>query len=209
MEEKQKVEYAYQSDVYTTMYALDGRTQEVLNSQVAANQKVGWYLFPDYLCAQADDLVSTDGYSAAVYYMEYFMEEYFWEDYYYQLVAKRNSLCEAWKKQIKCPIAILDNWISYNSIGTPEVNITYRNQTGLTVNAFEDQFTCIDAYGNVTTDYDNLYNGVVTSHDDHADVSPYDTWTETVTLYSNERTTSIRDPHIVRAAFSDGTIWTR
>lgn len=201
--------YRTKEEIYTTMYALDGRTKEVLKADVAANQRVGWYLYPDYVIAKADALLSTNGYSDAVDYVEEIMDKSVGQSYYSTLVNKRNSLCSAWRQKIGCPVAILDSWITYNSIGIPEVHVFYRNLTPATLNAFELEFTCIDAYGNVTTDFPTLYNGNITGQSDHENLEPYGVSGGYWTLYNNERTTSIRNLHMIRAAFSDGTIWKR
>lgn len=193
--------------VYTTMYALDGRTNKVPNAKIAENQAVGWYLYPDYICAKADATVKTDGYAAAVNYVESAMKDSAKENYYSALVNKRNNLCSAWQKSIGCPIAILSSSIGHNSIGIPTVRIYYRNLTGTTLNALELKFTCIDAYNNVTTDWPTLYDGTFTGYSDTEYLAPYSIGGATWTLNSNERTTSIRNLHIIRAAFSDGTIW--
>ena len=201
--------YRTKEEIYTTMYALDGRTKEVLKADVAANQRVGWYLYPDYVIAKADALLSTNGYSDAVDYVEEIMSKSVGQSYYSTLVNKRNSLCSAWRQKIGCPVAILGSQIRYNSIGIPEVFVFYRNLTPATLNAFELEFTCVDAYGNVTTDFPTLYNGNITGQSDHENLEPYGVSGGYWTLYNNERTTSIRNLHMIRAAFSDGTIWKR
>lgn len=195
------------SAVYTTMYALDGRTQNVPNEQIAANQAVGWYLYSDYVCTKADITASESGYADAVTYIETVMIDNANESYYFTLASKRNDLCSAWQKSIGCPIAFLGNYITYNSIGVPEVNVLYRNLTSKTISAFEFQFTCIDAYGNVTTDWTSLYNGTVKVHSDRENLPPYGLGGGSTTLYSNERTTSIQNLRVVRIAFSDGSTW--
>ena len=201
--------YRTKEEIYTTMYALDGRTKEVLKADVAANQKVGWYLYPDYVIAKADALLSTNGYSDAVDYVEEIMSKSVGQSYYSTLVNKRNSLCSAWRQKIGCPVAILGSQIRYNSIGIPEVFVFYRNLTPAMLNAFELEFTCIDSYGNVTTDFPTLYNGNFIGYSDTENLEPYGVSGGYWTLYNNERTSSIRNLRMTRAAFSDGTIWKR
>lgn len=195
------------NSAYSTMYALDGRTIEVPNSKIAENQKVGWYLYPDYVSAKADATVKSSGYADAVNYIEEIMKNSSGQSYYNDLLNKRNGLCAAWQKEIGCPIAILGSSIGHNSLNIPTVHITYRNLTSSTLNAFELKFTCVDVYGKVTTDWPMLYDGTFTGYSDTAYVAPYSTGGATWTLNSNERTTSIRNLHILRAVFSDGTIW--
>ena len=194
---------------YTTMYALDGRTQEVPNEKIADNQAVGWYLYPDYVCANADIIVSSSGYADAVTYVESIMQDDTKKEYYSAIVNKRNSLCSAWQKAIGCPIAFLGSSIGHNSIGVPTVNIIYRNLSDVTLNAFELKFTCVDAYGKATTDWPTLYDGTFKGYSDNENLAPYSIGYGTWTLNSNERTTSIRNLQMIRAVFSDGSIWQR
>lgn len=196
-------------DVYTKMYALDGRTLEVLDIKVAEYQNVGWYLIDDYICAMADQYVSTDGYDFAVLYLEFFLLAL--DDtstpQYYKLYSKYTDLINKWRVSIYSPIAIESYSMGSNSIGTPEVTITVRNLTNKTVKAFDINFTCYDAYGNATTDYPSLYNGTINGNVSSTTLEPYERASYTWTLYNNERTTSIGNYYIVRAAYSDGSTW--
>ena len=45
--------YKTKEELYVTMYALDGRSKQVLRANVAAEQAVGWYLYDDYMAALA------------------------------------------------------------------------------------------------------------------------------------------------------------
>ena len=125
---------------------------------------------------------------------------------YWTFFSKRNTLCAAWQKAIGSPIAISGNTITHNSIGIPEVNIQFRNLTMVDVVSFEVKFTCIDAYGNATSDWSHR-NGTFAGYMDSDTIPAYGTEVYTWTMYSNERTTSIRNARILRAAFADGSTW--
>lgn len=210
-----------------TMYALDGRTQQVATNNVTANQAVGWYLYPDYVCAKADQMMEYGNREEAITYLESHLTEEVkaaqGTSFNYTSPITRNDvigtpnglkyfekkelLCQAWSKAIGSPIAIVKSNIDHNSIGIPEVYITFRNLTGKDISALEVEFTCIDAYGKVTTDWPSLYNGNFTGYMEDDILKAYTEDTYCWTLYSNERTASIRNPHIVRAAATDGTRW--
>ncbi len=199
--------------LYTTMYALDGRQVDILNSQVADYQAVGWYLLPDYICAAIDNIIAEAGYTQAGYAIGVeLLEEAMAttggeaDSRYWTFFSKRNTLCAAWQKAIGSPIAISGNTITHNSIGIPEVNIQFRNLTMVDVVSFEVKFTCIDAYGNATSDWSHR-NGTFAGYMDSDTIPAYGTEVYTWTMYSNERTTSIRNARILRAAFADGSTW--
>ena len=73
--------------------------------------------------------------------------------------------------------------------------------------ALEAFWTCVDAYGAVTTDYPYLYNGNFTGTVDRICLSHGERATYYWDLYENERTADIRNLHVSRCAFSDGTHW--
>ena len=195
------------------MYALDGRSKYVEKSKVEANKKVGWYLEADYIIKKADQNVKQYGYNTAIKTLEKYVDIY--DPAYIDDSATRGriqnkitSLFEAWRKSINAPLAVIDWYRSENSIGTPEIHITFRNVSTKTITSFENKFTCYDAYGNVTTDF-SIYNGTFTGWMDDVNIKPGDEETYYWTLYSNERTMSISWPNLLRAAFSDGTVWAR
>lgn len=201
-----KDKYAY----YTPMYALDGRIVDILNSQVEAYKAVGWYDHTGYVCTKADQTVGEYGYASAVSYVETILGLTDQADpSYWTFYAKRNDLCAQWRQAIGSPIAVLGYSISHNVIGVPVVNMTLRNLTPAACGSLEVKFTCVDAYGNVTTDYPWLYDGTFTGYDDTANIPAYGTKTFAWTLYSNERTSSIRNPYALRAVFADGSVWGR
>lgn len=200
--------YENKSEIYTTMYALDGRTKEVLNIDVAKEQKLGWYLYADYVCAMADQEIRNNGWNAGVVYMENVIKNTASSDpNYAKYTAKKADICSKWVKELGDPIAIIGTSISYNSIGVPEVNITFRNISTKTVTNLEAFWTCVDAYGNVTTDYPYLYNGNFNGWMDGISLKPGESDTYYWTMYSNERTASVRNLRMEKCAFSDGSSW--
>lgn len=192
-----------------TMYTIDGNSEVVPLSAVAHYQSYGWYLFPDYVCATADLYASQGDYATAVDVLELAMavtEETAAE--YGTYAAKRTAFLSAWQQAIGgCPVAILSQEITYNSIGIPEVNITYRNLTPWDIFAFETEWVCIDAYGNVTTDYPSIYNGTFVGYMEGDMLYGDEVATFTWTMNSNSRTASISNWHMVRVAFADGGVW--
>ena len=106
-------------------------------------------------------------------------------------------------------MAILDSYITENSIGTPEANIEFINLDRRTIVSFEVEFTCYDSYGNVTTDFPILYDGSLTGYTDRESIEYLDLPCYSWALYSNERTSSIGNIKLKKVAFSDGTIWYR
>ncbi|MCI8539723.1 MAG: hypothetical protein HFF18_13885 [Oscillospiraceae bacterium] len=193
-----------------TMYTIDGTSEEVPVSAIAHYQSYGWYLFPDYVCATADLYFSQGDYATAADVLEVTMfvtdentAEY--NKYYEKFAAILNTWYQA---NNGCPIAIVADEITYDSFGNPELNTTYRNLTPWDILTFEDQWTCVDAYGNITTDYPYLYNGTVSSSSSAGDVLyGYTSAVYTTTLYDNSRTTSVTNHHMVRVAFVDGGVW--
>lgn len=195
------------SEVYTTMYALDGRSKEVLNIKIAVEQSVGWYLYPDYICALADQKVNTEGWEAGVSYIEDIIYDTDKNDANYQkYVNKKSQLCSSWCASLGDPIAITGYKITWNSIGVPEVNITFRNISGKTVNSLEAFWTCVDPYGRPTADWSHLngnYNGWMNG----ISLKSGDSATYYWTLYSNEATSDVKNLRMEKCAFSDGSSW--
>ncbi len=195
------------SEVYTTMYALDGRSKEVLNIKIAAEQSVGWYLYPDYICALADQKVNTEGWEAGVSYIEDIIWDTDENDANYQkFVNKKSQLCSSWCASLGDPIAITGYNITWNSIGVPEVNITFRNISGKTVSSLEAFWTCVDPYGRPTSDY-YWYNGNYNGWMNGISLEPGEAASYYWTLYSNEQTTDVKNLRMEKCAFSDGSSW--
>ncbi len=189
---------------------LDLQEIKVLPAEVRAYEAAGWYQYNDFINAWAMKLAGEQGYEAAVNYLEgklYSAEFNYGSSATPAQLATLDSLYQNWYAQTGVPLVIRNTSISYNSINVPQVNINLLNISGKYVTSFELEWVCYDAYGNITTDYPWLYNGSFTGWMDNADLSARQTKSYYWTLYSNERTTSIRNLRVTRVAFSDGTSW--
>lgn len=187
-----------------TLYAGD-KTTVIAESLVQDYVAVGWQ---DEVCKKADEAIVSGGYEAGVVFMEKILENMSASDPMYSVyTAKKAKILSNWCATLGDPIAITDCHISYNSINVPEVNITFRNISTKTVTSLEAFWTCIDAYGNVTTDYPYLYNGNYNGWMDGISLAPGESASYYWTMYSNERTASVRNLRMEKCAFSDGTSW--
>jgi len=194
------------------MFASDGRTKYFAATDVEAHRKVGWYTESDYLNSHIGQVVKSSGYNTAVKKLEKHLDSY--DSAYIKDAAIRGriqnkitSLISLWYASIKCPMAVISWSRSENSIGIPEISITFRNVSPKTIVAFEQIFTCYDAYGKATTDYPSLYNASYTGYMDGERILPGEEVTYYWTLYNNERTHKVSWPKMKKVAFSDGTTW--
>ena len=184
------------------LYATDGRSKIVPLDQVAANVAVGWF---DFHAAQTDRLIVSGGFNAGVTYLEEQLKRNpALEDACRQ---KLDQTLQNWQITINCPVAILEYKVTQNSSGIPEVSIRFRNLTKQTITGMDVQWTCLDAGGKVTTDYPLLYNGSVSAHS-FTDLAPgaasaWRSWT----LYSNQKTTQIKDLFVASVTYGDETTW--
>ena len=198
------VGWYYGPEVYTTLYALDDRTKHVLNSQVAAEEAVGWYTFPHYITHIADQYVQTEGYNAAVEFLEWYLDS---TDSDYEIYKQKyDQLLKDWQAAINCPVAILGYTVRWNSINVPEVHVTFRNLTQKTINRLDLTWTCLDAYGRATADYSG-YNGQFDAYMSGETLAPGKTNTYVWTLNSNQQTSSISNYYMTGVAYTDGTHW--
>lgn len=194
-----------------TLYNLNQEEISVLPAEVEAYKAAGWYTYNDFICEWANKLAKEQGYAAAAEYLS--TKLYSNEFNANNPTTQRqwdtlNNIYKYWYGEIGIPIVITDSYIGYNSIDTPQANISLWNISGKDIDSFELEFVCYDAYGNVTSDY-SWYNGSYTGWMDNAQLShgeeSYYYWT----LYSNTRTRSVRNIRITKVAFSDGTYWYR
>ena len=190
--------YDNKADVTTTMYSADGRTKQVFKGKVAAEKKVGWLSLADY----GKLLVNKYGGETALATIE--SQENTVDSATYNNAVKETL--NAYYRKVGCPLAVVD-WSRGSDYGIPEIHITFRNLSQKTIVAFENNFTCYDAYGNITTDFPSLYNGSYNGYCDDEYVLSGTKFTRTWTLYNNERTHSISWPSIIKIAFSDGSTW--
>lgn len=202
-------------DTMVTMYALDGRTKEVRQRNVAAEQSVGWYLHTDYTIVRAESWAREGDYSSAVLLVQ--MEKLNAQQgndqtAYSALQAKDLELRARWQSSMGgCPLRVHDNTVSitYNSIGIPVVNVSVWNISNKDIRSFEIKWTCIDAYGNVTTDWPTIHDGTFVGYMER-EIFPADgVKTFSWTMNSNERTASVRNVQVVRVSYTDGTTWQR
>ncbi len=191
----------------TKMYAIDGRTKAVPNSQITANQKVGWYLVKDYVIARANVIKTNVGYEPAIN----FVQSMLWDaDYHQSLYNKIDSLCQEWHNKIGCPVAVRDSHVD-TSGSYPKAYVYFRNlSTTKAIVAIEYAFTCYDVYGQLAADNPS-YSSTRTVNFDEKDFYKFPTSSFTIysTLYDNEDTRSIKNIVIKKVAFSDGTVWIR
>lgn len=190
---------------FVQMWALDGRSKYVPAPQVAANQKVGWYTLVDYTIKKADTTKKTS-YSDAVVSIETLMKNTTNTADYNKLQAKKDSLCAEWyMKNNWCPVVILGSSIQ-SYYGIPTVGVALRNVTAKTIRYMQIVFTCLDAYGNPTTDYSYLYNGTILGSYDE-DVPKGQSESIYWVLDDNTETRSISGLHVQYVEFEDGTTW--
>ena len=187
----------------TTLYA-GAKTTVIAESLVQDYIAVGWQ---DEVCQQADAAITKGGFNAGVEFMEDVIDNMSASDTMYSAYqAKMTKILGNWRATLGDPIAITDCYISYNSINVPEVNITFRNISTKTVTNLEAFWTCIDAYGNVTADWSHL-NGNYNGWMDGIWLEPGESETFYWTMYSNERTASVKNLRMEKCAFADGTSW--
>ncbi len=194
-----------------SVYNLNAEELKILPAQVEQYKAAGWYPYDDFVCEWAKKLSREQGYEAAVRYLQ---DKIYSAEYAYGATATAaqfatlSQLYQNWYATVGVPVVIMDSYITYNSIDTPEANIRLWNISGKEITAFELMFTCYDAYGNITTDY-SIYNGNFNGWVDDADMAVGEESVYTWALYSNSRTKSIRNIYMTKVAFSDGTYWSR
>ncbi len=202
-------------ETMVTMYALDGRTKEVRQRNVAAEQTVGWYLHTDYTIVRAESWAQEGDYSSAVLLVQIEkLNAQLNNDQtaYSALQAKDLELRARWQSSMGgCPLRVHDNTISitYNSIGIPVVNVSLWNISNKDIRSFEIKWTCVDAYGNVTTDWPTIHDGTFVGYMEREILKADSVNTFNWTMNSNERTASVRNVQVVRVAYTDGTVWQR
>lgn len=202
-------------DTMVTMYALDGRTKEVRQRNVAAEQAVGWYLHTDYIIAKAENLFQSGDYANGVLLVQKEkLSAQINNDQtaYNRFQAKDLELRARWQSSMGgCPLRVYDSLITitYNSIGIPVVNVSVWNISNKDIRSFEIKWTCVDAYGNVTTDWPTIHDGTFVGYMEQETLKADGIKTYSWTMNSNERTASVRNCYIVRVVYTDGTVWQR
>lgn len=194
-------------DYVTVLFSADDRKLAVKNTEVETYKKLGWYTYKEYLDLKIAPLIKSKQFETAMQTLEQAEKTYKWSEGKQAVIKqKEQSLRYSWMKVINSPIAIISSNVT-DKYNYPKANITFRNISDKTIVSFDVEFTCYDAYGKVTTDYPWLYNGKFTGRSDRDNIPSNELNTYTWTLYSNERTASIKNVRIVKVAYSDGTTW--
>jgi hypothetical protein len=104
------------------------------------------------------------------------------------------------------PVAIVSSYISHNSIGTPELNVTVQNTGDKEIDAFKIQAICYNSFGEKTGNNSGVFNGIA----QNKTIKPnngsnmYSPFTWNLALYEN---TTKADVTITEVHFTDGTTW--
>lgn len=117
----------------------------------------------------------------------------------------KNQLSNELKANQNIPLKIIDKNISYNSIGTPEANITFKNLSNKTVDAFEVTIKCYDTYDRLVKESisnESAFYGISQNENMKIGETVCDTWT----LYLFDNTTKI-NVYVTSVHFTDGTVW--
>jgi len=104
------------------------------------------------------------------------------------------------------PLKVLSATVSYNSIGTPEVNLTVKNLTKKTIVAYRMNVRAYDDFdrrANSWATNDNLFKGISQNNSIGSGSSQTDTWD--LTFY--DLATQVKYVKITEVRFSDGTSW--
>ncbi len=194
-------------DYMTVLFSSDDRKLAVKNTEVGTYKKLGWYTYKEYLDLKIDPLIKSKQFETAMQTLEQAEKTYKWNEGKQAVIKqKEQNLRYSWMKVINSPIAIISSNVEEDH-GYPDAVISLRNISDKTIVSFKVEFTCYDAYGRVTTDYPWLYNGQFTGRDDRCNFKSNSKNNWYWTLYSNERTASIKNVRVVEAAYSDGTTW--
>ena len=104
------------------------------------------------------------------------------------------------------PLKVLSATVSYNSIGTPEVNLTVKNLTKKTIVAYRMNVRAYDDFDRRADSWatnDNLFKGISQNNSISSGTSQTDTWD--LTFY--DLATQVKYVKITEVRFSDGTTW--
>ena len=204
---KEQLNVGWYEEPFVKMYTLDGRTAIFKESEAYAQINVGWYEdVPQYIL----DAIKVNDYNSIFDWLTTLAFEYYQmnNDVAYTYMEQAKDVLEKWRKENSGPLAVIARKVG-SEYGIPEVAVTFRNISDKVVVSLETKFTCYDAYGNITTDYPNLYNGTFIGYADNENIDPGESVTLYWSLYSNERTTNTSWPIVKRVAYSDGTVWYR
>lgn len=114
----------------------------------------------------------------------------------------KKTLDDLYKGQDSCPLKITKYFLTYNSINSPEANITYKNVSTKLIDGIKVSVACYNNFDEpVTSGYSNVFGGI---DQDKLRPGRQKTGTWTMSLFDN--TTKIK-PFIREVHFSDGTTW--
>ncbi len=106
------------------------------------------------------------------------------------------------------PLKVVDSFITYSVLDTPEANIRVANLTEKKIVSFDVTFKCYDNYGDPVIDPtsgSSLFKGITRTFE----LSSGDYATFTWDLLWQDNTSSLRNITITKVAYSDGTVWKR
>ena len=186
------------------MYSADGREIEVPYYDIAAYQKVGWYLWEDYCYNHSfipyyNSCISSGNYSDAFYGIEWAIEDLAGTYYESSLYSYKTNLMDAWRKKINGPLAYCSHYVDKSN---GDVAITFRNVSYKYITAFKIQFDCYDTFGDYINDYYDYYY-VENAELPSGEFSEYE-WDGPP--YSTDY---IRNIRVTQVVYSDGTSWYR
>lgn len=192
------------------MLTMDMQEIYVFPSEVPAYQAAGWYTYGDFVTAWANKLANEQGYAAAAEYLEtkIYGEDFgtlYATDEHVELLLKYYRLLY---RQVGVPIVVKDTYVDYDSSGNPQANLVLWNISNKNIEAFELEFTCMNAYGEITYDY-NYYDAIISGYTDFAELTWGDTVTYTWTIDDCSRMRKVGNVYIEKVAFDDGTTWFR
>ena len=105
--------------------------------------------------------------------------------------------------QDSSPIKIIKAWVTENSIGTPEANLTFKNVSSKKIDAIRFAILC---YNNFDEPVTNVISGNTFMGMDQDRLSPGRQSTSTWTLNLFDLTTKIK-PFVYEVHFVDGSTW--
>lgn len=106
------------------------------------------------------------------------------------------------------PLKVVDSYITYSVLDTPEANIRVANLTEKKIVSFDVTFKCYDNYGDPVIDPtsgSSLFSGTTRTFELSSGGYATFTWD----LLWQDNTTSLRNITITKVAYSDGTVWKR
>ena len=190
-----------------TVYADDGRSMDISPFLVDAYAQVGWYdlYTAGYRTIQRGYLTYKEvgDYQSIIDMVNEFLPFYEGTQYAASLYAIRTDAMDCWRNACGAPLGIVEYALGENSIGTPEVDITFTNVSYKEIVAFKLRFNCYNIFGQLEDTYHDYY------YVDDAEQLPGETWTYSWTLYGADSVDKLSGMYITEAVFADGPKWLR